>query len=499
MKKLLVTIAILLAVFLTTPLVGVAFAEESAPDDYVISRKRTQSDEGLTVTLPENSEVTLTADEPLVSKGFLAVTLTVKSVEHAAGDTYAPIIFSVNGAVVAGENMADEEHELVQNALDKSGKYPFAVEQKWGNYFFFPSGFLESTLYLPCASGTAVTSLTLTTDATHRSVLKIEKITTASEVLGTGEGEFSLAYDSDENGVLSDSRVTLKNGASAIMWYKLEWHEVSAVKIDEGFVGGVRIKVKDLANGGVKQDELDEQGGYGYISFDVPDYTPTGGLAMNVIGFSGECYFRVRLVDENDVNWDVVVEGESFDEPEYFPFCVDDLPAAIYAFYEAIFIVRSEQGTVYLDYSRFAPSKAGATMGRIKTVAIGFDHYWGLGRSMGVSAIADVDVVAKEVHRLLNLTELTDADLSLTPDTVVYCNEPSAYRDNFELYRIAERDLKFDTGKTITMPEKGYLSVVPSIHDTKGCGAAMGAGSAIFGLCACALAIGLGKVKGGKR
>jgi len=178
---------------------------------------------------------------------------------------------------------------------------------------------------------------------------------------------------------------------------------------------------------------------------------------------------------------------------------VDDLPAAIYAFYEAIFIVRSEQGTVYLDYSRFAPSKAGATMGRIKTVAIGFDHYWGLGRSMGVSAIADVDVVAKEVHRLLNLTELTDADLSLTPDTVVYCNEPSAYRDNFELYRIAERDLKFDTGKTITMPEKGYLSVVPSIHDTKGCGAAMGAGSAIFGLCACALAIGLGKVKGGKR
>jgi len=193
MRKVKNAFIILLAVLLTTPLVGVAFAEESAPDDYVISRKRTQSDEGLTVTLPENSEVTLTADEPLVSKGFLAVTLTVKSVEHAAGDTYAPIIFSVNGAVVAGENMADEEHELVQNALDKSGKYPFAVEQKWGNYFFFPSGFLESTLYLPCASGTAVTSLTLTTDATHRSVLKIEKITTASEVLGTGEGEFSLS------------------------------------------------------------------------------------------------------------------------------------------------------------------------------------------------------------------------------------------------------------------------------------------------------------------
>ena len=84
MKKFILAIAILLAVLLTTPLVGTALASEAAPDDYVISRKRTQAEEGLTVTMPARASVTMTTDSALESKGYVAVKLRSTRVMQTA-------------------------------------------------------------------------------------------------------------------------------------------------------------------------------------------------------------------------------------------------------------------------------------------------------------------------------------------------------------------------------------------------------------------------------
>lgn len=470
MKKGLIGLFVLLGLLVISPVTQIIANAEgpmyatNSENDYVMGEMVTEEDHGYIVTLPASSFTRISIENG-TNEGYLALRMTVKEIQNANGDKYCPIQISVNDTLVQCKDPSVSDWH---RAKDKDG-FSLSVEQKWGDYFFLPPGF-DGTLYLSesFVPFTTITSLTIVMGYTHSSVINLRAFNTCSTI---GEEENALtAFDFTtdvDTGIVNDSRVM--GSASVVLEYSKSLYNVKVAHIEDDMIGGLRLKLKESFNGGQKLDR------YAWIDFDVDDYVPSSGLALTVVGLTGESYFRLKLLDENGVTWMISITGGDINSAEYFPFSVDGLPSMIKGFYASFYLLRGDIGTLYVDYNRFSPNAAGVTMGKIVKISFGMDEDYRLGDCLAVNTFADVDVPNGTVQRLLSVSELPDEEISFSAaNTIISCSEPQEYIDNFIYGRLTSKDLVFDTGTTIQSPLRGYLTEVETLYEGKtGCSASV--------------------------
>lgn len=403
----------------------------------------------------------------LAEDGYVAVYVDTKS--HVDWDTFTYIRMFANGKQVL-ENLGD----II--GYPEDGSDPITVECKWGNWVVFPYDF-TGVMYFPVANffagETELNSFKFEFDDTHTQEMDY-KVGVASELGGTPtyldlitpakEATILVDYESyiapkldvdtmmdvkalsAENGAINDANVTMDEGVVAFDEFSYSYVKFGGISLEESWENQLVVSVKTQFEGGQPLNVEQHGDDYGYLEFTYEEgFDLASGLALNVQCLSGECYFRVYMIDEDGGVW------QANHELADYTFVSDGAPIGMATLYNNFFFGEDVYGTLYIPAENFVASEfyngeeitePDTEMGKIVKVAIGMDMLYGLGRSMCVGAIANVDLENETFTRIFNPVEMTDEELGIpgADGTVVACNGSDLHVANFKLSREALED-----------------------------------------------------------
>lgn len=393
---------------------------------------------------------------------YLAVYVKFDSFTVAdPADHFTYVSFTVNGILLP------EMGNLTGYPADGSG--PVQIEHKWGNWVVIPDSF-EGVIYFPLETYlpgiTALESFQFGFDGSHMQNLAY-KIGFAEEAGGVPvyidltkdkEAEIVKHVARFEN-YLPDERTTkevveLASFAEENLVYSGDGLEVFDTYTDtEVRFGGVWMEEKSWENSLVVHVKSPMEGGkpvnseesvdpYGFIEFNLDAPTELlSGIAVNVQCLSGECYFRVYLIDENGCYWSPSYGGT-------YPLVAEGAPGEMQTLYQNFYYQEEDYGTLYLPKTSFVldayysgentPSDG---MGKIVKIAFSFDMLNGLGREMCIGSIANVELDWEagilNVTRLFVPSSMTDEELGIGTVAGTVVSSPSAeiHVANFVLQR----------------------------------------------------------------
>ena len=438
------------------------------------------ADTGATIdkSTVENTEFSVSAGfrtSPAVSRdgnGYLA--LYTKMLTYGQADKYAFFNLTVNGQLIT-------ERGTVFNGYPSDGSAAVDVEHKWGNWFVVPPDF-DGVIYIPLdeylPGFTALSSFTFTFDGGHKQKFEY-KVGYAS---GLGETPTYIDFDAAEEtetvakvarfenfvpdfgaavsvmdldsftasgGAINDSRVVCGEHICVFDSYSYSDVNFGGICMEEkSWKDSLVIHVKSPFEGGKPTNGVDHGDEYGFLEFTLGEPIDLqDGIALNVQCLSGECYFRVFLVDENGGVWAPVND-------KTYPLAAEGVPVGMATLFNNFFYSEGTYGTLYIAKETLVADTfyLGETvdlateMGKIVKIAFSMDMRNGLGREMCVGTIANVRLELAEntvaVDRLFITSELTDEELGIgtAHGTVVNCPQLQIHIDNFDLCREAEED-----------------------------------------------------------
>ena len=380
-------------------------------------------DNGMKFTFSRESWARMETATAVASETYIAIRMKVKYASNGAGDNWCPIHISINDVQLTGDFMSGV------NAVASSGGDPYLVERKWGDYYFLNPGF-NGTLYISdVVAGTEISSVTITMGYTHESEIEVYSIETTQNMDGSAGTQ-----------LIDVKTATLTGNMTILGRVENSWYEISDVYIPDNMFGGLKMSAKKEADGGtVIPTDADWLGRLDFTpetSFEAKE-----GLALTVAAITDECYFRIFLTDANGVTWQAQVTNNAPESADKFPFVTDGNEGELKGFYGAFYLTKGMKGTLYIGYDKFAPINSGAVvMGAIQKITVALDFHWGLGNSMMVNSFGNVDGENSTIDKIFVVSELTDADISLTSETKVGCSQSDTHKGNFVLARVGLDD-----------------------------------------------------------
>lgn len=491
------------------------------------------------------AKVTTTNTLAMTDDDYVAVYVKMLSSNYPYGgpsetDPNTYIKFSVNDILLP------EKGEITTHK-PADGSEGAAIPHQWGNWVFVPYGY-EGVFYFSVKDylpgQTSLSSFTFTFNETHLQKMEY-KVGVAKEVGGTPEwldfvtdgtaetvkallnlSEFKaqsteiatvmpvIGYTA-ENNVIKDEKVTVDGGITVFDTYSYSYVKFGGIYLPEEWENQLVISVKTAFEGGVaiSADDADEDFGYMELSLGENAFDMVSGLALNVLCLSPECYFKVLLIDENGAVW--IADHERTD----YTFVSDRVPLGMSTLYNNFFYGEGTYGTLYIQKEWFSLTdryngellqQEQAEMGKITKVVIGMDHLWGLGRSMTVGRIANVDLENKVFTTVFNPVTMTDEQIGAgaTGGTAVSCPGSETHVNNFALRRLLSMETP-DYEEPDTPIEPDDSSVTPDSSSVTGseptqssvgsgcksCSSAVGSISGILSLACIVLTVGMVKRK----
>lgn len=386
----------------------------------------------------------------------------------SATDPNTYIKFSVNDILLP------EKGEITTHK-PADGSEGAAIPHQWGNWVFLPYGYegifyFSVKDYLP--GQTSLSSFTFTFNETHLQKMEY-KVGVAKEVGGTPAwldfvtggtaenvkellnlSEFkaqstevatvmpAIGY-TGENNIVKDEKVLVDSGITVFDTYSYSYIKFGGIYLPEEWENQLVISVKTAFEGGVAINADDADEDFGYMELDLGEnaFDMASGLALNVLCLSPECYFKVLVIDENGAVW--IADHLRSD----YTMVADRVPIGMSTLYNNFFYGEGTYGTLYIQKEWFSLAdryngellqQEKAEMGKITKVVIGMDHLWGLGRSMCIGRIANVDLENKVFTTVFNPTTMTDEQLGVgtSGGTLVSCPGSETHVNNFALRRL---------------------------------------------------------------
>lgn len=385
-----------------------------------------------------------------------------------ASDTFTYLRFIVNGDVIAGDT--DENPGTELRAYPADGSAYILLLHHWGNWIVIPEHF-DGVIYIP------MTQVALTKDPTlfgfgfdggHQAKFEYA-IGTADELGGActwtdlSEGlrlvnlqsyrspdvagiSTLSSFEANAAGKITDEAVVCDSGVSAFNNYSYSYETFGGVSLEEAWEDELVVHIKSQAEGGVPLNKPDNGDDFGNLEFDLGDnaFTMASGLAINVQCLSAECYFRVFVMDEDGHVWSADYTGS-------YNFVSDGVAVGMATQFFNFFFGEGSYGTLYIPKDRFVaensycgqPIPTGTAMGEITKIIFAFDMQYGLGRTMSVGAMANVDIENKTITRLFTPAQMTDAQLGIgtAQGTIVSCPGTDKHIANFTLRRVTEEEV----------------------------------------------------------
>lgn len=428
-----------------------------------------KADEGVTMTATTISNTAATSGYFVTGDGlamndekYVAVYMDMKSCNVSQDFTYI-YMYANELQVLEGKG------EI--KAYPADGSDALTLECKWGNWVVIPSEF-EGVIYFPVgtffAGETELYGFRFTFDAGHTQEFDYkvgvadalggtpnyldlstpaEEVTSLLDYAGYRAPQVNIETVMDvkalsaENGVINDAKVTFDTGITAFDEFSYSYVKFGGVSLEESWENQLVVAVKTQFEGGQPLNITDHGDDYGYLEFTAAEgFELADGLAMNVQCLSGECYFRVYVIDEDGGVWQADHNATDY------TFVSDGAPIGMATLFNNFFYSEDTYGTLYIPEDHFVPSEyyngaeiaePDTELGKIVKVAIGMDMLYGLGRTMCVGAIANVDVENETYTRIFNPVEMTDEELGI-PDakgSVVACPGSELHVANFKLSR----------------------------------------------------------------
>ena len=412
--------------------------------------------------------VTTSNTVAMTNSDYVAVSFDMDSTNYPWGgpsetDPNTYIKFSVNGIVLP---------ELGDVTIYPTEGESVAIGHMWGNWLLIPYDF-KGMFYFPVATylagQTELRSFTFTFNENQTQKITY-KVGVASEIGGEvtyldltsgGEAEIVkpllnfnnfvaasedivsvmnlIGFDNDE-GIITDEAVTVDEGITVFDTFSYSYIKFGGIYVPEEWTDQLVISVKTAFEGGqtIQAGDYDED--YGFMEIDVEDFDMGTGLALNVLCVSPECYFRVLVIDENGVAW-------TADHARYDYTCVADrVPVGMATMFNNFFFGEDYYGTLYIQKEWFAPAYfyngalngTATEMGKVTKVVIGLDHLYGLGRSMVVGKIVNVDMDNNVFTLVCNPAEMSDEELGVgaSGGTKVSCPGSEVHVNNFSIRRL---------------------------------------------------------------
>lgn len=350
----------------------------------------------------------------------------------------------------------------------------FLIEQKFGYWFFIPSGF-KGTIYIPkskCVfgeSGALLNSLQdfcvfydpsagSTTRISYKSVFLCSNEQDSDKIELVDFSTLSCG----EDGTIEDERFSSVNLTAANKAEKSSYLTCDGAELFNDMISSAVFGVKTASEGGkVVENTYD----YGWASISLETaFEPTSGFAFTSLGISNECYFKIYLEDENGALWTPLITLASFFDFKFVPFYKDGMDVGLQGAFGCFYIPKGSVGTAYIPYDQFVPVTAGSdfmgedipageTMGKIVRIHFGMDMVYGLGRSVAIGAFADVSLENETITEIVDLAKLTDEEYnaaSVKSGTVVRCESTDAHSANWTWGRLTKKQLP-------DYVEKGFL------------------------------------------
>lgn len=432
------------------------------------------------------------------TENYLAVKFKMLTL---ASDTYTYLRFLVNGNQIAGDTDANPDAKL--RAYPADGSDYILLDHHWGNWIVIPEHF-EGVIYIPMSQAAVTKDPTLFGfgfDGEHQTKFEYA-IGTADELGGectwtelsegqqlvnlqsyrspdvAGISELS-SFEANATGKIIDEAVVCDSGVSAFTTYTYSYETFGGVSLEEVWENELAIHIKTQAEGGIPANIPDDGDDFGNLEFDLGDnaFTMDSGLAVNVMCLSAECYFRVFVIDEDDYVWSADYSGS-------YNYVSDCVAVGMATQFFNFFFGEGSYGTLYIPKDRFNPESSycgqpiptGETMGKIKKIVYSFDMQYGLGRSMAVGAMANIDVENKTITRVFMPTEMTNEQLGIgtAQGTVVSCPGTEKHIANFSLRRVSEDEVPgadnsiVDSGITLVATKK------EPVENEGGCNSSIG-------------------------
>lgn len=419
------------------------------------------------------AKVTTTNTLAMTDDDYVAVYVKMLSSNYPYGgpsatDSNTYIKFSVNDILLP------EKGEITTHK-PADGSEGAAIPHQWGNWVFIPYGYegifyFSVKDYLP--GQTSLSSFTFTFNETHLQKMEY-KVGVAKEVGGTPAwldfvtggtaenvkellnlSEFkaqstevatvmpAIGYTA-ENNVVKDEKVTVDSGITVFDTYSYSYIKFGGVYLPEEWENQLVISVKTAFEGGVaiNADDADEDFGYMELNLGENVFDMASGLALNVLCLSPESYFKVLVIDENGAVW--IADHTRAD----YTMVADRVPIGMSTLYFNFYYGEGTYGTLYIQKEWFSLAdryngellqQEQTEMGKITKVVIGMDHLWGLGRSMCIGRIANVDLENKVFTTVFNPATMTDEQLGVgtSGGTLVSCPGSEMHVNNFALRRL---------------------------------------------------------------
>lgn len=415
--------------------------------------------------------VTTSNTLPMSDSDYVAVSFKMDSTNYpwggpSAEDPNTYIKFSVNGILLP---------ELGDVTIYPTEGEALTIGHMWGNWLLIPYDF-EGMFYFPVstylAGQTELRSFTFTFN--ENQTQKIEyKVGVAKEIGGEvtyldlasgGEAEIVkpllnlngfkaaseevvsvmpvIGYTADE-GIVADQRVTADEGVIVFDTFSYSYIKFGGIYLPEEWEDQLVISVKTAFEGGqaINPDDADED--YGYLEFDLGEdsFEMASGLALNVLCVSPECYFRVYVIDENGAVW--IADHFRTD----YTCVADRVPVGMSTMFNNFFFGEGYYGSLYIQkewftltdkYNGELLTQEATEMGKVTKIVIGLDHLWGLGRSMCVGRMANVDIENQVFTTVFNPATMSDVELGVgaSGGTRVSCPGTEVHVNNFALRRL---------------------------------------------------------------
>lgn len=491
--------------------------------------------------------VTTTNTLAMTNDDYVAVYVKMLSSNYPYGgpsesDPNTYIRFSVNGILLP------EKGEITTHK-PTDGSEGVAIAHQWGNWVFVPYGYdgifyFSVKDYLP--GQTSLSSFTFTFNETHLQKMEY-KVGVATEVGGTptwldfvtgGTAETvkeilnlsqfkaessdiaivmpTIGYTA-ENNIITDEKVTADSGITVFDTYSYSFVKFGGIYLPEEWENQLVISVKTAFEGGsaITADDADEDFGYMELNLGENAFDMTSGLALNVLCLSPECYFKVLVIDENGAVW--IADHERTD----YTCVADRVPVGMSTQFNNFFYGEGSYGTLYIQKEWFSLTdryngellnQTATEMGKITKIVIGMDHLWGLGRSMCVGRMANVDLQNKVFTTVFNPATMTDEQIGAgaSGGTLVSCPGSEAHVNNFALRRLLLVETPgYEEPDTPVVPDDSSSSEpdsssastsVPTQSGTdttesKSCSSSIGMMSSVLSLAVIALTVGVIKGK----
>lgn len=296
----------------------------------------------------------------------------------------------------------------------------YDVMKNWGDWFFLPVG--RNKVYFPvtdfCSSVASMNNWGLYFDTFYekRSGSSIDIY--GLYLVDSYDDELENNIILPEDYIAEETKIT-KLGIDLTIFPTENADQILGAYLYGDYVNSLRMHVKNGREGGIPVSQPDD---YGYLSISLNeafDVSSDEGFAFSIFACSGYTYFRIVLEDDEGYFYMPVFNGGPKDSAGSYPMINYGTIGSILHFYGALYLDDQDFGTVYIPYKSFvglnymfeeSQPLSPHPIQKIKTIHVGMDMNYGLGRNLVINEFATCDVETESITSMLQMSKMSETE-----------------------------------------------------------------------------------------